>query len=309
MNGILNIYKPKGISSYQVVSRIKHILKVSKVGHAGTLDPFATGVLLICINQATKIVEYIMDLEKHYLAEMTLGISTDTYDREGKIVQKKEVNSSLNPQKINLLLQRYKGKIRQIPPMFSAIHFQGKRLYHLARAGKIVERKPRIVNIFDLQLADFVPGESPVIKIEVTCSKGTYIRSLCYDIGNDLGCGAYLSNLTRIKIGNFSINDSIQLEDLEKDNTLMAKKLISLNVALNYLDKVVIEKEKIKKLINGNPVLSSTKLIHSPERKLRNKKLVRIEDHEGNLLAIGYRIIDDNLREYMIKPLKVFNKL
>lgn len=309
MNGILNICKPKGISSYQVVSRIKHVSKIKKAGHTGTLDPFASGVLLVCLNQATRIAEILINLEKRYLAEMTLGISTDTYDLEGKIVQKKEVESNLDPQKINLLFQKYKGKISQIPPMFSAIHYQGKRLYHLARTGKMVERKPRIVNIFDLSLIDFIPGKNPMVKFEVACSKGTYIRTLCNDLGNDLGCGAHLSNLTRIKIGDFGIEDSIKLKDIEKDNTLISKKLISLNDALNCLDQVIIETDEIKKLINGNAVLTSPRIINSAENKSKSKKLVRIVNNKGNLLAIGYRIKENNSREWLVKPQKVFNQL
>lgn len=309
MNGILNINKPRGLSSYQVIKRIKHILKTKKVGHTGTLDPFASGILLICLNQATKIAEYITNLEKSYSAEMILGITTDTYDVEGKIIQKKEVDPRLGPHEINLLFQKYKGKISQIPPMFSAVHYQGKRLYHLARAGKVVERKPRIVNIFDLKLIDFIPGRNPLIKFKVKCSKGTYIRTLCYDLGNTLGCGAYLSGLIRTNIGNFNLEDSLKFEDLLKDTTFIPKKLISINNALYFLDQVVIDKDKIEKIINGNTVLINSNTLNKPDSKLKKKKLVRIVDNLDNLLALGYQLKGSNEGEWLVKPLKVFNQV
>lgn len=210
MNGILNILKPKGISSHKAVSEVRNILNIPKAGHAGTLDPSASGVLLVCIGQATKIVEFLVGMKKHYLGEMILGISTDTQDSEGKIVQKREVKTDIDEKRIKDIFQKYEGTINQIPPMFSAAHYQGKRLYHLARKGIEVKRNPKKVKIYQFNLINFNQKLNPIVKFEVICSKGTYIRTLCDDIGNELGCGAHLSNLVRKKVGKFCIEEAEQ---------------------------------------------------------------------------------------------------
>ncbi|GAH97097.1 unnamed protein product [marine sediment metagenome] len=235
MNGILNILKPKGISSYKVVREVKNILNIKKAGHAGTLDPSASGVLLVCLGQATKIVKFMMELNKHYLGEMTLGISTDTQDSEGKIIQRKEVNTDIDEKRIKRIFQKYKGTISQIPPMFSAVHYKGERLYHLARKGIEVKRNPKKVKIYQFNLIKIIQKKNPIVEFGVVCSKGTYIRTLCNDIGEELGYGAYLSNLIRKKVGNFDIQDSLSLEELKKDKTLGKKYLITIGSALKNI--------------------------------------------------------------------------
>jgi len=306
MDGILNIFKPRGISSYRLVREVKNILKAKKAGHAGTLDPFASGVLLVGINQATKILEFMSELEKHYEGEMVLGISTDTQDAEGKIIQKKEVDPTLDRKKIELIFQRYKGTISQVPPMFSAVHYEGKRLYQLARVGKIVERKPREVNIYQLNLIDLIKGENPIIKFEVVCSKGTYIRTLCNDIGEELGCGAYLSNLVRRRIGTFHIEDSLSLEDLKKDLTLAKKFLITMDSALKGLEKITVGEDEARKILNGGFIFKKTAIETSEETPIiREDKLIKIVDGQGNLLALGTPRIK-NRKDLIIKPIKVF---
>jgi tRNA pseudouridine55 synthase len=192
MNGILNIFKPKGISSHQAVKEVRDILNIPKAGHTGTLDPSASGVLLVCIGQATKIAEFLVGMKKHYQGEMILGISTDTQDSKGKIIQKKKVKTDINEKRLKDIFQKYEGTISQTPPMFSAAHYKGKRLYHLARKGIEVKRSSKKVKIYQLNLIDFYQRINPIVKFEVICSKGTYIRTLCNDIGDELGCGAHL---------------------------------------------------------------------------------------------------------------------
>ncbi len=205
---ILNIYKPAGITSFRVVHVIRNLVGVKKVGHAGTLDPFADGVLLVCTGKATKKVSQLMNLQKEYIGNIKLGIETDTDDRTGKIINSHSV-PELTLQEIEKNCQQFIGEIPQIPPMYSAKKIGGKRLYKIARQGQVVERRPAIVTIHSIDILDF---HLPEITMKVTCSKGTYIRSLARDIGIQIGCGAYLHGLTRTKIGEHRIEDSITLE-------------------------------------------------------------------------------------------------
>jgi len=305
MNGILNIFKPKGISSYQVVKEVRSILNVPKAGHTGTLDPSASGVLLICLGQATKIAEFLVGMKKHYQGEMILGVSTDSQDSEGKIIGKKEVGTDIDEKRIRDIFQKYEGTISQIPPMFSAAHYKGKRLYHLARKGIEVKRSPKEVKIYQFNLINFDQRVNPIVKFEVVCSKGTYVRTLCNDIGNELGCGAHLSNLVRKKVGNFSIEDSINLEEFREDKTLGKKYLISIDSALEELDKITAKSEAIKTVLNGG-VISSEQIVEIPERLRTGKdKFVKMFNAKGNLLSIGTLIRDDG-ENITFKPVKVF---
>ncbi|HAJ33978.1 MAG TPA: tRNA pseudouridine(55) synthase TruB [Candidatus Atribacteria bacterium] len=305
MNGILNIFKPKGISSYQVVKEVRNILDISKAGHTGTLDPFASGVLLICIGQATKIAEFLVGMKKHYQGEMILGISTDSQDSEGKIIQKREVKTDINEKRIKDIFRKYEGTISQMPPMFSAAHYKGKRLYHLARKGIEVKRNPKKVKIYQLNLINFAQKVNPIVKFEVVCSKGTYVRTLCNDIGDELGCGAHLSNLVRKKVGNFSIEDSLNLEELKKEKALGKRYLISIDSALEELNKITLKNEAIKTVLNGG-VITSEQIVEIPKwLKTRKDKFVKIFDTKGNLLSIGTSIKDDR-KNIIFKPVKVF---
>jgi len=305
MNGILNIFKPKGISSYKVVKEVRNILNISKAGHTGTLDPSASGVLLICIGQATKIAEFLVGMKKHYQGEMILGISTDSQDAEGKIIGKKEVSTDINEKRIKDIFRKYEGTISQMPPMFSAAHYKGKRLYHLARKGIDVKRNPKKVKIYQLNLINFAQKVNPIVKFEVVCSKGTYIRTLCNDIGDELGCGAHLSNLVRKKVGNFSIEDSLNLEELKKEKALGKRYLISIDSALEELNKITLKNEAIKTVLNGG-VISSEQIVEIPKwLKTRKDKFVKIFDAKGNLLSIGTSIKDDR-KNIIFKPVKVF---
>jgi len=305
MNGILNIFKPKGISSYQTVKEARNILGISKAGHAGTLDPSASGVLLVCVGQATKIAEFLVGMKKHYQGEMTLGISTDSQDSEGKIVQRREVKADIDEKRIKDIFHKYEGTISQIPPMFSANHYKGERLYRLARKGIEVKRNPKKIKIYQLNLINYNQNINPIIKFEVICSKGTYVRTLCNDIGNELGCGAHLSNLIRKKIGNFSLEDSLNLEELKKEKALGKKYLISIDSTLKDLSRITVKSEAIKIVLNGG-VISSKQIIEIPViLKTKNNMFVKIFDVKGNLLSIGTSI-KENGGNIFFKPVKVF---
>ena len=305
MNGILNILKPKGISSHKAVSEVRNILNIPKAGHAGTLDPSASGVLLVCIGQATKIVEFLVGMKKHYQGEMILGISTDTQDSEGKIVQKREVKTDIDEKRIKDIFQKYEGTISQIPPMFSAAHYQGKRLYYLARKGIEVKRNPKKVKIYQFNLINFNQKVNPIVKFEVICSKGTYIRTLCNDIGNELGCGAHLSNLVRKKVGKFCIEDSLNLEELKKKKALGKRCLISIDSALEGLNKITVKNEATKTVLNGG-VISSEQIVGIPEMiKTRKNEFIKIFDVKGNLLSIATSV-KENRKDIIFKPAKVF---
>jgi len=211
MDGILNIDKPKGETSFGVVAKVKRLTGERRVGHAGTLDPQATGVLPVCIGQGTRVVEFLLGASKSYRAQIELGVATDTYDASGKITQVGDA-SGISREQLESELNSFCGLIQQIPPMYSAVKYQGKRLYELARAGIEVERKSRPAIIYNLELIEW---QSPIVTIEVVCGKGTYIRSLAHDLGQALGCGANLKSLIRLKYGLFDIKDAVSLPQLE----------------------------------------------------------------------------------------------
>jgi tRNA pseudouridine55 synthase len=212
MDGILNINKPSGKTSFDVVTMVKRWTGEKHVGHAGTLDPAATGVLPVCIGQATRLIEYLMDTRKTYLAEVELGVTTDTYDMEGKVTRRADV-SGIKREQVDKALDSFRGQIMQTPPMYSALKHQGKPLYELARAGVEIERKARPAMIYSIEMKDW---QLPLVTIEVVCGKGTYIRSLAHDLGQLLNCGATLKNLSRLTCGVFDIAGSITPDELEE---------------------------------------------------------------------------------------------
>lgn len=210
-DGILNLNKPRGPTSHDVVSRIRALTGVRRVGHAGTLDPLATGVLLICIGRATRVVEYLMAGRKTYRARVRLGISTDTYDAEGRVTAQAPVD--VDRAQVESALIRFRGSIAQVPPIYSALKHKGTPLYRLARRGVEPEQlslKARQVEIFHLELTDWDP---PECTLELTCSPGTYVRALAHDLGQVLGCGAHLSGLVRLASGNFRLEEAVALDD------------------------------------------------------------------------------------------------
>ena len=211
IHGILNINKPQGLTSRKVVDRVRRIFGMPKAGHAGTLDPDATGVLLICLGKATKLFEALQKGDKEYEGTLTIGVTTDTLDASGKVIKTADV-SSVTEEQIIAAFKKFEGEIEQIPPMFSAIKHKGKPLYKLARKGIKIERPPRPVTIHHLEVLEI---HKPDVTFRVSCSKGTYIRVLASDIGTTISCGAHLSSLTRTRSGIFTLSDAISLDEIE----------------------------------------------------------------------------------------------
>ena len=279
MNGVLNIFKPKGMSSFDAVRVVKKVAGTGKVGHTGTLDPEATGVLPICIGRATKIIDYIMDSEKVYEVTLKLGIRTTTYDLEGEVLEERDP-SHLTEEEILNSINSFKGEYSQIPPMYSALKQNGVRLYELARKGIEVERKGRLVNIYNLE---DIKINNPYISMKVTCSKGTYIRSLCYDIGEKLGDFATMTQLNRAKTSVFSQEKSININELTKEN--INDYILSMEEALEKYDKIIVNKKYVKLLVNGVRVADG----RFTKDKVINNKLYRVYDDENNFIGLGER--------------------
>src|SRR5574344_408336 len=248
--GILNVNKEKGISSARVVSLVRRALDMKKVGHTGTLDLEASGVLPIVVGKATRVSDYMMTKDKVYETEMILGSKTDTLDAAGEITEKSD--KKVSKEEFLEAMNTFKGEIEQIPPMYSAIKVNGKKLYDLAREGIEIERKRRKVTIYDIKLLDF---DFPKATIRVTCSKGTYIRTLVDDIGERLGTYAYVDELVRTRVGDFDIKDAIKSEDilnLEKNDIIKA--LRPIDSALKDFDKIVLDRRYLDNLVNGQIV-------------------------------------------------------
>ncbi len=276
MNGVINIIKNTGMTSFDVVARVRKIAREKKVGHTGTLDPEASGVLPVCLGKATKIIDYMMENEKAYRVTFKLGIVTDTYDLEGKVIKEKDT-SNITKEEVKKVILGFIGNIKQIPPMYSALKQNGVRLYELARKGIEVERGARDVTIYKIENIKI----EDEISMDVYCSKGTYIRSLCFDIGERLNVGATMTKLCRIKNGSFTLDNGVNIEDLNEDN--IKKYIISIEDALSKFDKIVIKSSFTKLLINGVKVYDkrlSGDIIDS-------NKLYRVYDDLGFFIGLG----------------------
>lgn len=250
LKGILNVNKEKGISSARVVSLVRRALNMKKVGHTGTLDLEASGVLPIVIGKATRVSDYMMTKDKVYETELILGAKTDTLDAAGEIIEKSD--KEVTREEFLQAMETFKGEIEQIPPMYSALKVNGKKLYDLAREGIEIERKKRKVNIYDIELLDFA---FPKATIRVTCSKGTYIRTLVDDIGEKLGSLAYVNELARVRVGELDIKDSIKSGDLlEIPKEDLINKLYPIDTALKDFDKIILDRKYLDNLVNGQIV-------------------------------------------------------
>jgi len=291
MNGIFNIDKPAGVSSHTVVAAVRKASNVSRVGHAGTLDPMATGVLLVCIGQGVRVTEYLIDHDKKYRARVKLGVETDTYDATGKIVAEHDVR--IAPEQIIDALNSFVGKIEQMPPAFSAIKKDGVPHYKLARRGVKVETIARQVEIFSVELR---PTALPEIEFDVHCSKGTYIRSLAHDLGEKLGCGAHLTALRRTAVAQFSIEEAVSLDQLREAfaNGYAEKYLGPLDEALLNFQAIVVD-EVTKKQIEQGVALACGAEYSSP--------LIRAYSSAGDCIALLER---GNTQDAW-KPKKVFS--
>jgi tRNA pseudouridine55 synthase len=283
VNIVINLNKPKGISSQQAVTRVKRITGVRKAGHAGTLDPMATGVLLVCTGEATKITRFLSDLDKEYLTVIKLGESTDTYDSEGTVVQRTE-GFSLKREDIERVLAGFMGTIEQTPPMFSALKMGGRPLYSLARKGITVERAEREVTIHGMEIIGF---GLPFVELKISCSKGTYIRSLCNDIGEALGVGAHVAGLQRTRIGGFLIKDSVTLDELE-ESPAAGNACVSIDAALGHLGEISLNEGDFNRAKNGLSVR-----YHASG--FEQESFVRLKDPSGHLFALG-RVLESMVK-------------
>jgi tRNA pseudouridine55 synthase len=273
MNGVLVIDKPSGPTSFDVVRRVRGALGVSKAGHTGTLDPLATGVLPVCVGHATRIAGFITEGDKAYEAVVRLGVETDTLDATGAAVASSPV-PPLDGARVEAVLSRFRGTFLQTPPMYSAVKVRGRRLYELARAGEEVERAPRTVTVHQLLLRDFSSDE---LRVSLACSKGFFVRSLAYEIGKALGCGAHLRALRRTRSGPFTLAQALPLERLDSgDLANVEVGLVSLNDALSELPALVVSERDATRVAHGVPLE-----VRAPAGR------VRLLDPGGRLLAIA----------------------
>lgn len=249
MDGILNVYKEPGYTSFDVVAKLRGILHQKKIGHTGTLDPQAEGVLVVCLGKATKLCDLLPDHDKEYEATLLLGVSTDTEDTTGTVLEEKEVLAG--EAEVREAILSFLGEYEQIPPMYSAIKVNGRKLYELARQGKVIERTPRPVSIYHLEIIEM---KLPRVVFRIQCSRGTYIRSLCRDIGIKLGCGGCMEKLVRSKACGFSMSDSLTLTDIERlmQENALEKKIYSIDYMYPDYPKVYMKEEWDRLVYNGN---------------------------------------------------------
>lgn len=266
LEGILPVWKPEGFTSHDVVAKVRGILGIKRIGHTGTLDPAVTGVLPLCIGRATRMVEYIQELPKEYEAVLRIGISTDTEDMTGKVLEEVP-HVQLNEKKILEVLHAFIGEIEQIPPMFSAVKIDGKRLYELAREGKEVERKSRKVTIHQLDILHMdLEQKHPEIKFRALCSKGTYIRTLCVDIGKALGYPAVMKSLIRTSTGSIRREQCLTFEQIEqmKAQDLLQAHMIPMDQAITHIPSVELTDQEAIHALQGKKItLTANRIAHS----------------------------------------------
>ncbi|MBF0520479.1 MAG: tRNA pseudouridine(55) synthase TruB [Nitrospirae bacterium] len=280
MDLVINLNKPSGITSHSAIQRLKYAIKAKKVGHAGTLDPLAEGVLIVMTGRATKLSGYFTSFNKEYVATIKLGTTTDTLDREGRVIREAPVATDVS-EHIETALSRFTGTIEQTPPMFSALKSNGQPLYKLARQGIEIERAKRTVTIYEIQLIGF---ESPFLTIRVLCSKGTYIRALASDLAEELGTCGHIHSLMRTAIGDFTINDSFQLQTTETEN----RGIYSMDKALSHLDEITLDEHDMRDFLNGK----ITKILPASDT---GDIFYKVKDSRGALIAIA-KMHDNGIR-------------
>jgi tRNA pseudouridine55 synthase len=293
MNGIINVLKPAGMTSFDVISVLRRISGQKKIGHTGTLDPSAVGVLPICFGTATKAIEFMIDKDKVYRTELTLGFATDTQDSSGKIIFEHNVDAEYS--EISKTVMSFVGEIQQLPPMYSAIKIGGKKLYELARQGETIERQPRSINIFDIniiriwdEITLYENGEQSIqyatkkVLFDVHCSKGTYIRTLCHDIGEKLNCGGHMSFLVRTRAGKYSLDSALTLEEIKvlADENHLSNNLLPVEMVFEEYDRISLSQADTFKYNNGIRVENICD--NSGENTLK-----RVYDNNGIFLGIG----------------------
>lgn len=294
MDGVIVIRKEKGFTSHDVVAKLRGILHMKKIGHTGTLDPDAEGVLPVALGKATRLVDMITDKEKTYEAVMRLGVITDTQDMSGTVLSQ-TTELSVTEEELCIVVSSFVGDYMQVPPMYSALKVNGKKLYELAREGKTVERKPRPVHFYEIEILDI---SFPLVRFRVTCSKGTYIRTLCHDIGEKLGCGAAMESLLRTKVGRFTLDDAITLAQTEEavQKGTIESKILGIEEILAEYPRVCCTKEGDRLLANGNPLVQA--LVDAQEKK----GWIRMCSSEGSFSGV-YQW-DEKRNRYF--PVKMF---
>ncbi len=296
LDGVINVCKPVGMTSHDVVDAVRPMARTRRVGHTGTLDPGASGVLVLALNRATRIAEFLADADKEYRVEITFGTSTDSGDVYGRTVLTGPT-ASLTADLVAAALPQFTGEILQIPPMASAVHVGGRRLYELARQGAVVEAPPRTVRIHRLELKAFSPGSPPVAVLDVACSKGTYIRRLCFDLGDALGCGAYASFMVRTRVGRYDLTSSATLEELQSltSESRLPEAVLPMDDALADLPAVDLLPPQRQAAMHGQPI----PLFRVAQwQKLVGADVVRLRDAAG-LVALA------RVEEGLLKPFKV----
>jgi len=295
MDGVLNIYKHPGPTSHDIVDMARKALNMKKIGHAGTLDPLAEGVLILCIGKGTRLSDYLSELPKEYLAEITFGITTSTYDAEGEITSK--CDKEVFEEEVREVLKEFVGEIEQVPPPSSAVRYKGKRLYEYAREGIPVEPPSRKVTIYSLELVRFDKGERKGIFC-INCSKGTYIRALARDIGERIGTGAYLSNLIRTRVGPFSAAETLPASELRRENSsLIKEKIISLTDALPHFPLFIVDQKQTLRISAGAPISIKRNLFPLG-------KYIRVVSPDRQLISIAKVEVKEG--QFYLKPEKVF---
>ncbi len=289
-NGIINIYKEKGFTSHDVVAKLRGILRQKKIGHTGTLDPDAEGVLPVCLGRGTKLCDMLTDKDKVYEAELFLGIETDTQDLTGTVIDKRDVR--VNENQVFDAVMSFLGAYEQVPPMYSAIKVDGRKLYEIARAGQVVERKARKVMIHDI---DILEMKLPFVRMRVHCSKGTYIRTLCHDIGEKLGCHGCMSSLVRTRAGFFDISQSITLDKVSQyvSEGRINSFIVPVDRVFDGIPSFYDDGKNDKLLSNGNPFLPNDKIIYEKVRVYKN-----------NGTFVGIYQYDSHKNVYV--PVKIF---
>lgn len=309
INGIVNVYKERGYTSFDVVAKLRGIFQMRKIGHTGTLDPDAEGVLPVCLGKATKVCGLLTEKEKEYETVMLLGTVTDTQDISGTVQKQTDVTAT--PQEVREAVESFVGDYLQTPPMYSALKVDGKKLCDLARAGVTVERRARPVKIYEIAILEI---DLPRVRMKVSCSKGTYIRTLCHDIGETLGCGACMESLIRTRVSSFRVEDSLRLSEIEalvQKETGPFSFLHSVDSVFVQYKKAVVRREYSKLLYNGNCLLE-TMMLPETEQTLKDgfaaqtageRELIRIYDEEGRFIGIYERGASG------CKPVKIFMEL
>lgn len=300
MNGIINVYKEKGYTSFDVVAKLRGILRIKKIGHTGTLDPDAEGVLPVCVGNATRLCDMLTDKSKEYIAVMRLGTVTDTQDMTGRVLRQQEV--TCRETQVREAVLSFVGEYDQLPPMYSALKVNGQKLCDLARQGKEVERTPRRIHIHEIEILKI---DLPCVTMRVHCSKGTYIRTLCQDIGEKIGCGACMQSLVRTRVDRFTLKDAVKLSRIEayRDEGRLDELVIPVDAVFTQYPAVRAVQEAQKLLDNGNPLfVEQTDMDPELKETLTDGQRVRVYNRDGIFCGL-YRYTETEKR---LKPEKIF---